>query len=427
MAWRGPVKPVTNPTPRRDTKKLVQNDSMLPPDASRASQIRRDKDTVKNFSVSLLDVDTTIFSYLDTVISPQVVDNGQSIKVPINYASPEAWKAIRKDGFMRDKHGKVQTPAITFRRTTMQRNDNLITLNRHLSYPTTKGFSEKNKYDKFSVMTGFAPRKEIYTLAAPDHIIVNYDFIVWTDYVEQMNKVVEMINFATEDYWGDKVRFKFRTSISDYAFQTEVAAETDRVVKSTFSMMVYAYLLPDKFENHQQTTRKAFTPRKVVFNTETVSSTTTGPITTNELSSFSAGARSETPAILSNNPPPTVSSNNPNGRFTSLNITNGAAGSINVSQAVSTSVTATVDTLPTSSGNSASWLVTINDGTNFRTSQVIANWNSAGTEVNFTEFGTNGIGTVTAELSVEISGGNVLLKINPTAGAWSVRSIRTVI
>jgi len=141
----------------------------------------------KNFSVKLVDVDSTILSYLDTVISPTIVDSGRQIKVPINYASPERWKAIRKDGAIRDKNGKVQTPAIAFRRSTMQRNDQLITLNRYLQYPVQKKFSEKNKYDKFSVMHGFAPTKEIYSVAMPDHVIVNYEFIVWTELVEQGN------------------------------------------------------------------------------------------------------------------------------------------------------------------------------------------------------------------------------------------------
>lgn len=264
MAWRGPIKPITNPVPDR-LNRLVETPAMIK-SGNRAEQVRRDKDKVKDFSVSLTDIDTTIFQYLDNVINLQVTDNGQLVKVPINYASPERWKAIRKDGYMRDKNGKIQTPALAFRRTTMQRNDTLITLNRYLQYPVVKLYSEKNKYDRFSIMNGFSPVKEIYSVTEPDHVIINYDFIVWTDYVEQLNDLVGTLNFSTEDYWGDKVRFKFRTSISDFAFETTTESDKDRIVKSTFSMMVYAYLLPNKFENYKATTQKAFTPRKVVFN-----------------------------------------------------------------------------------------------------------------------------------------------------------------
>ncbi len=188
MAWRGPTqrptvnKPVPNPInygPEMSDSKKPVSQAVAGPEykPNRAFDVRRDTDKQKNFSVKLVDVDSTILSYLDTVISPTIVDSGRQIKVPINYASPERWKAIRKDGALRDKNGKVQTPAIAFRRSTMQRNDQLITLNRYLQYPVQKKFSEKNKYDKFSVMHGFAPTKEIYSVAMPDHVIVNYEFI----------------------------------------------------------------------------------------------------------------------------------------------------------------------------------------------------------------------------------------------------------
>ena len=268
MTFRGPTHPNNNPAPNRINSgpELGGNNRS----ENRAQSTRRDTDKQKNFSVTLLDIDTTIFTHFNEVINPQIVDNGTLIKVPVNYASPERWKSIRKDGYMRDKHGKIQCPAISYSRTTLQRNDQLITFNRHLTIPIVRTFSEKNKYDKFSLMNKFAQVKEIYSVSMPDHVIITYDFILWTEKVEQLNSIVEKINWATEEYWGDKKRFKFRTSISDYNFQTEIAGDQDRIVKATFSMMVYTYLLPETFENNSSTTQKAFTPRKVIFNSEVV-------------------------------------------------------------------------------------------------------------------------------------------------------------
>ncbi len=272
MAWRGnQIKPTVNPVPNNINHGTEKASMRM--DQDRAQQVRRDKDTTKDFSVTLMDVDSTIYKYLEKNISPTIMSEGRLIKVPINYASPERWKSIRKDGYLRDKNGKVQCPTIAFRRSTMQRNDNLITLNRYLQYPTVKRFSQKNQYDKFNLMSGFKPVQEVYSVALPDHVIINYDFIVWTDLVEQGNAIIEKINFATEDYWGDKHNFKFRTSISDYNFQVEVSADQDRIVRTTFSMMVYAYLLPDKYENYKSTIQKAFTARKIVVNTEVTGKT----------------------------------------------------------------------------------------------------------------------------------------------------------
>ncbi len=263
MAWRGNIpKPIINRPPnnvnsgpemsgmKKEVASIVGPPAFGPEaNQNRAYNIRRDNDDQKDFSVKLIDIDSTILSYMDTVISPTIVDAGRQIKVPINYASPERWKAIRQDGALRDKNGKMQCPAIAFRRSTVQRNDNLTTLNRYLQYPVMRKFSEKNKYDKFSIMTGFSKRQEMYSVAMPDHVIVNYEFIIWTNLVEQCNEIVEAVNFSTEDYWGDKNRYKFRTSISDYNFETMVDAGQDRAVKATFSLMCYAYLLPEKFEN----------------------------------------------------------------------------------------------------------------------------------------------------------------------------------
>lgn len=268
MTWRGPTQPNLNPAPNRISRGSEMAGAIKT--ENRATSMRRDADVQKNFSVSLIDIDTAIFTHLNSVVNPQVVDNGHLIKVPINYASPERWKSIRQDGFMRDKHGKVQCPAITYRRTTMQRNDQLITFNRYLSMPFVKSYTAKSQYGRFNLMNKFMPTKEIHSIAMPDHIIANYDFIIWTEKIEQLNKVVEQINWTTEDYWGDKKRFKFRTSISDYSFQTEISADQDRMVKATFTMLVYAYLLPESTELRKATTQKSFSLRKVIFNVETV-------------------------------------------------------------------------------------------------------------------------------------------------------------
>ena len=78
MAWRGPtVKPVinkpTNPVnhgPEMSEMKKPEITAAYGPEVkpNRAYNVRRDKDTQKNFSVTLLDVDSAILTYLDNVI-----------------------------------------------------------------------------------------------------------------------------------------------------------------------------------------------------------------------------------------------------------------------------------------------------------------------------------------------------------------------
>ena len=83
----------------------------------------RSEEDIKNPSVTLMDMDSAIMFYFENVIKPSVKDNGENVKVPIMYASPERWKAIKRDGFMRDKKRQVITPVIAYRRTSIEKDD----------------------------------------------------------------------------------------------------------------------------------------------------------------------------------------------------------------------------------------------------------------------------------------------------------------
>ena len=62
---------------------------------------------------------------------------------------------------------------------------------------------KKNRYDKFSVQQGLNKTKELYSVAVPDYVTLQYEFIIWTSYIEQMNKIVEQIIYSEGSYWGE--------------------------------------------------------------------------------------------------------------------------------------------------------------------------------------------------------------------------------
>jgi len=266
MAWKGNPE---NPAPNQQNNSDAVADKKET--VNRATKIRRDTDELNNFTVTLLDIDTAIFEYIDKQINLTVEDNGENVKVPILYGSPERWKAIQADGAIRDNNGKLQLPAIMFKRNSVAKNPALATLNRHLNVPVLQKFSEKNKYDKFSLMTKTsAPVAQVLNVTLPDHVTLTYEFMLWTEYVEQMNVLIEKINWASEEYWGDPKKFKFRVYIEDYSNNTEVSSGKDRMVRTTFTMKVQAYLLADSFENKKLTTTKTLTPRKIIIGQEYV-------------------------------------------------------------------------------------------------------------------------------------------------------------
>ena len=187
----------------------------------------RTDDDIKNPSVTLMDMDSAITFYFENVIQPSVEDNGENVKVPIMYASPERWKAIQRDGFMKDKKRQTITPVIAYRRTSVEKDetlpqDKLDANNPNLFYTFEKKFSQENRYDNFSTQIGNVPQKEYYNVTFPDYVTLSYDFIIWTSYIEQMNKIVERVVYSDGAYWGDPDKMRFRSTVDTFTDATEI-------------------------------------------------------------------------------------------------------------------------------------------------------------------------------------------------------------
>ncbi len=233
----------------------------------------RTDDDIKNPSVTLMDMDSAITFYFENVIQPSVEDNGENVKVPIMYASPERWKAIQRDGFMRDKKRQTITPVIAYRRTAVEKDetlpqDKLDANNPNLFYTFEKKFSQQNRYDNFTTQIGNVPQKEYYNVTFPDYVTLSYDFIIWTSYIEQMNKIVERVVYSDGAYWGDPDKMRFRSSVDTFTDATEIS-DVERLVRTNFSVTMRGYLLPEGNFDHRSTTQKFLTPKRVIFGTET--------------------------------------------------------------------------------------------------------------------------------------------------------------
>ena len=252
--------PTTKPLPR---KKRVLNRGFL---------YSRTKDDVKNPEVTLLDIDGAIDFYFNSVIKPSVEDNGENVKVPTMYASPERWKSVQKDGFLRDKKDQIITPLIVYKRTSVEKDDTLPqdkldANNPNLFYTFEKKFSQENRYDNFSVQIGNFPSREYYNVTVPDYVTVSYDFIIWTSYIEQMNKIIERVMYSDGAYWGEPDKMRFRSSVDSITDASEIS-DGERLVRSNFSVTLKGYLLPKANFDHRSTTQKYLSPKRVIFSAD---------------------------------------------------------------------------------------------------------------------------------------------------------------
>ena len=242
------------------------------PDFNRGQQLRRDTDDMKGLSVSIKDVDAAIMYYFNEVIKPNVTENKEVVKVPVMYASPERWVSIQKRGFMRDKKQQLVCPVIVFRRTGIQKNDNIpvdkMDANRPQNFVTMRQrYSRENRYDQFSRQIGLQPTEEYYNVLVPDYVTLNYEFTIWTSYIEQMNRIVERVNYTDGAYWGEPGKMRFRSNIESFSDASEMDAG-ERLVKTNFSVVMYGYILPDEF-NKVATTKKQLTPKRLIFGMDT--------------------------------------------------------------------------------------------------------------------------------------------------------------
>jgi len=242
---------------------------------NRGRQYKRDVDNVPDVSISLMDLDSAIMYYFTEVIKPSVIEDGETIKVPVMYSSPERWFAVQNTGFMRDRKRQLILPAIAFRRTGMTKDETipLDTMDPEepkLHWQFERKYTDANRYDNFSVQQGMIPQREFYNVAVPDFMVLTYDFMIWTHYIEQMNKIVERINWSEGAYWGEPGKMKFRTSIDSYTDNTDVT-EKERVVRTEFSVTLKGYLIPEAFNElaGPHTMQKFLTPKTLTIGAET--------------------------------------------------------------------------------------------------------------------------------------------------------------
>lgn len=250
----------------RIVPQLPGSEPTLPEDQiNRGNQISPD---ITN-SISIEDIDDSIFYYFREVIKPQVIQNGVLISVPVQYASQERWVSAQKNGYYRDKNGKLMYPLIVIRKTGFEKNRNLsnkLDGNDINNYVVSKSrYNSKNQYTPFNVLNNYIPSEKMYITPIPDYVNLTYECSVYTNYIHENNKIIEAIEFASDSYWGDKDRFQFRAFIDRFNGTNEYSDNEERIVKTSMDLTLYGYILPDSLNRDKAASgKKQFYSKSVV-------------------------------------------------------------------------------------------------------------------------------------------------------------------
>ena len=231
-----------------------------------------------NFSITLKDVDTAVLNHVKNVMKPRVREANETFKIPVYYGNEERWKAVRKRGVLRDKNNSLILPLIMLKRTELSRNELSGQSYQHdirrnsVEVVRANKWSKDNQYDRFSVQQGVQPVYDVITTGMPNYADITYEFILWTNFIEQMNPLVESFVDQSNTYWGDGANNKFLCILENISDASEMNQDGERFIKSTFTVTSKAYLLPEYLNsvitNKVSNMKKFTTPSRVTFTQE---------------------------------------------------------------------------------------------------------------------------------------------------------------
>ena len=104
------------------------------------------------------------------------------------------------------------------------------------------------------------PKQEIYISLIPEYYYVYYDLNIWTDFNEQLNKVIEQFIPVNNFVWGND--YQFVTNIEDFTFSAVNISKQERIVKASTRLRVLATLMP-AFVERKSSIQKALSIKKV--------------------------------------------------------------------------------------------------------------------------------------------------------------------
>lgn len=266
------------------------------------------KDIPQDFripSCTIEDVDLALFNLFEKELNLTVktTSDGEHKKLPVVFSSGERWALVKNNKLLRDKGGAIILPIVTIQRTGIsqtsedlggrginQNSGHLVVYKRisaddpaYQNMLNKQGIpnqdnlsSATNNAEGYEVNTerreqqsnrnlnavrsgGLLSRNlnnnifEVITIPAPQFYTVKYSVIVWTQYLQQLNQVIEQImaaymptgfrNFKITSKKGYWFVAKFDEMFKDDSNFGDMT-DNERIVKASFEVTVPAYFIP---------------------------------------------------------------------------------------------------------------------------------------------------------------------------------------
>jgi hypothetical protein len=160
--------------------------------------------------VTIETVDQAVYDYFDKKLNVQVDSADGRKKVPVMFATGERWKLMREKKGVRDDNGSLILPLISIQRMDIDRTPGFGGMAQEVPHITVlkRVHGKSNLWQNLlrtRSQNGFPQiRKdkvvyEYLTLPFPDFATVYYQIVIWAQFTEQMNEILEKI-FYKYDY-----------------------------------------------------------------------------------------------------------------------------------------------------------------------------------------------------------------------------------
>lgn len=172
----------------------------------------------------------------------------------------ERWASVQLNGIYRDSRGQIQYPMIMYKRTSVQRSRQIGINKIQADNPRiTRTFSIKynrnNRYNDFSGMPNRQLTRQYVTVVVPDYVTLQYNLIIWAEQMTQMNKLIEVINYYSNSYWGNH-KLKFKALIEDFNNNIQLDLDGQRIIKTQCTLTLNGYIIPDTYIKHLNYSKK---------------------------------------------------------------------------------------------------------------------------------------------------------------------------
>ena len=232
---------------------------------------------------TLEDIDSAFFDFFDKSLDIHLEDNGgNNKKVSIIFSGQERWAMMKGNNKtkIRDATNTLILPVIALRRLDFEKIQDAWALGRYfktIGYTKViNGYETANRANAFDArrrnnyvptngITEKAPVYEIIEIPYPTFIKVNYSVNVWTQYIIDMNNILEKVWSKTNDSaaGSNQIQIESRTGNKYIVFLDQNAtnesnvedySDAERTIKSTLQFKVLGYLLDENDVSMKKTT-----------------------------------------------------------------------------------------------------------------------------------------------------------------------------